>query len=252
MLTVLNTNAKHNNCMYIVIGYTWLSSNSWKFHDHPSTTENQPVWGTAAPHRLVTLIEYSRRQAPHLLTEQEAKILRGSLGFSTMTDSWTTFRILFGFFSTKKPGVLVTFQLPVEKSMHIEAKNLMVPMADCFCLDAHVAWIAMHITLLKFVHVMLMMFRQDQLERKLAVDQDVLDLVDSTQGCDQSGAVRCSRCSRLFAHPSDWSRSDESEEAATLTSQEWRLPFFGANAFRSFGHPGMQWWDWSTWKTCSS
>lgn len=52
--------------------------------------------------QLVTLIEYSRRQAPHLLTEQEAKILRGSLGFSTMT-----------------------------------AKNLMVPMADCFCLDAH-------------------------------------------------------------------------------------------------------------------
>jgi len=52
--------------------------------------------------QLVTLIEYSRKQAPHLLSEQEAKILRGSLGFSTMT-----------------------------------AKNLMVPMADCFCLDAH-------------------------------------------------------------------------------------------------------------------
>ncbi|CAK8992920.1 unnamed protein product [Durusdinium trenchii] len=52
--------------------------------------------------QFMTLIEYQRKQAPHLLTEQEARILRGSLDFSTMT-----------------------------------AKNIMVPMAECFCLDSH-------------------------------------------------------------------------------------------------------------------
>ncbi|CAJ1402202.1 unnamed protein product [Effrenium voratum] len=51
--------------------------------------------------QFLTLIEYQRKQAPHLLTEQEAKILRGSMDFATMM-----------------------------------AKNIMVPMADCFCLDA--------------------------------------------------------------------------------------------------------------------
>ena len=35
--------------------------------------------------QFMTLIEYQRKQAPHLLSEQEAKILRGSLDFSTMT-----------------------------------------------------------------------------------------------------------------------------------------------------------------------
>ncbi|CAJ1348277.1 unnamed protein product [Effrenium voratum] len=51
--------------------------------------------------QFMTLIEYQRKQAPHLLSEQEAKILRGSLDFSTMT-----------------------------------AKSIMVPMTECFCLDA--------------------------------------------------------------------------------------------------------------------
>ncbi|CAK9050866.1 unnamed protein product [Durusdinium trenchii] len=52
--------------------------------------------------QFMTLIDYQRKQAPHLITEQEAKILRGSCSFSTMT-----------------------------------AQNIMVPMAECFCLDAH-------------------------------------------------------------------------------------------------------------------
>ncbi|CAE8708841.1 unnamed protein product, partial [Polarella glacialis] len=51
--------------------------------------------------QLMTLIQYQQKRAPHLLTEQEAKILSGTLDFSTM-----------------------------------RAKSIMVPMDDCFCLDA--------------------------------------------------------------------------------------------------------------------
>jgi len=52
-------------------------------------------------HQLLTLIDYQRKQAPHLLTEQEANILHGSIDFSAMT-----------------------------------AQSVMVPLGECFCLDA--------------------------------------------------------------------------------------------------------------------
>jgi len=52
--------------------------------------------------QLATLIDYQRKQAPHLLTEQEARILHGSLDFSTLS-----------------------------------VQNLMVPLNKCFCLDIH-------------------------------------------------------------------------------------------------------------------
>jgi len=52
--------------------------------------------------QFMTLIDYQRKQAPHLLSEEEAKILRGSLDFSTLT-----------------------------------AQSIMVPMTECFCLDAN-------------------------------------------------------------------------------------------------------------------
>jgi len=51
--------------------------------------------------QLLTLIDYQRKQAPHLLTEQEANILHGSMDFSAKT-----------------------------------AQSIMVPLGDCFCLDA--------------------------------------------------------------------------------------------------------------------
>lgn len=53
-------------------------------------------------HQLLTLVDYQRKQAPHLLTEQEAKILHGSIGFATAS-----------------------------------VESVMVPFDDCFCLDAN-------------------------------------------------------------------------------------------------------------------
>lgn len=52
-------------------------------------------------HQLSTLIDYQRQKAPHLLSEQEANILHGSIDFSTKT-----------------------------------AQSIMVPLGECFCLDA--------------------------------------------------------------------------------------------------------------------
>eukprot|EP00931_Biecheleriopsis_adriatica_P070784 TRINITY_DN44594_c0_g1_i1.p1 TRINITY_DN44594_c0_g1~~TRINITY_DN44594_c0_g1_i1.p1 ORF type:complete len:589 (-),score=140.40 TRINITY_DN44594_c0_g1_i1:71-1837(-) len=52
--------------------------------------------------QLVALINYQRKRAPHLMTEEEAKIFRGSLDFSART-----------------------------------VQNIMVPLSECFCLDAH-------------------------------------------------------------------------------------------------------------------
>mmetsp|Transcript_70409 Transcript_70409/g.139693 ORF Transcript_70409/g.139693 Transcript_70409/m.139693 type:complete len:574 (+) Transcript_70409:118-1839(+) len=61
----------------------------------------EEIGETLDKHQLSTLIDYQRQKAPHLLTEQEANILHGSIDFSTKT-----------------------------------AQSIMVPLGECFCLDA--------------------------------------------------------------------------------------------------------------------
>lgn len=52
--------------------------------------------------QMKTLIDYQRRQAPHLLTEQEARVFGGAIDFAT-----------------------------------VSVESIMVKLSDCFCLDAH-------------------------------------------------------------------------------------------------------------------
>jgi len=52
--------------------------------------------------QMKALIDYQRKRAPHLLTAEEAKILKGTIDFST-----------------------------------VEVQSIMVPLSDCFCIDAN-------------------------------------------------------------------------------------------------------------------